>query len=139
VNVSSLLMSDVERQALLTQSPTLATPTALFTQDRFDSDGSMCADVNQLAAKLKHDNRLSFPGWELGKRVPQPAYRMHRPPEPAASARGANILESGQHEFPGPILSILSPSFGQTPVKSGAARRRPGVNPPATLMPVTLD
>jgi hypothetical protein len=36
-------------------------------------------DVNQLAAKLKTDNRLSFPGWERGKRVPQPAYRMHRP------------------------------------------------------------
>ena len=27
-------------------------------------------------------------------------------------------------EFPGPILSIVPPSFGQTAVKSGAARRR---------------
>jgi hypothetical protein len=35
-------------------------------------------DVNQLAAKLRKDNRLSFPDWERGKRVPQSLYRMQR-------------------------------------------------------------
>ena len=36
-------------------------------------------DVNKLAAELRKSGRLSFPGWEAGKRVPQDAYRVSRP------------------------------------------------------------
>jgi hypothetical protein len=35
-------------------------------------------DVNQIAARLHHENRLLFPEWEKGKRVPQPGYRVQR-------------------------------------------------------------
>ncbi|MDR3507332.1 MAG: hypothetical protein P4L64_05465, partial [Caulobacteraceae bacterium] len=36
-------------------------------------------DVNKLAAELRKSGRLNFPGWEIGKRVPQDAYRVSRP------------------------------------------------------------
>ncbi len=35
-------------------------------------------DVNKIAARLRHENRLLFPDWEKGKRVPQPGYRTQR-------------------------------------------------------------
>lgn len=35
-------------------------------------------EVNQIAARLRREQKLIFPGWESGKRVPQPEYRMHR-------------------------------------------------------------
>jgi three-Cys-motif partner protein len=36
------------------------------------------ADVNKVAARLRGDERLIFPDWEPGKRVPQPSYRTQR-------------------------------------------------------------
>jgi three-Cys-motif partner protein len=36
-------------------------------------------DVNQMAARLRKEESISFPDWERGKRVPQPQYRMQRP------------------------------------------------------------
>lgn len=37
-------------------------------------------DVNQIAAKLRKEQRIVFPDWESGKRkrVPQPNYKMHK-------------------------------------------------------------
>jgi three-Cys-motif partner protein len=35
-------------------------------------------DVNQIAARLRSDERLIFPDWEKSKRVPQPHYRTQR-------------------------------------------------------------
>lgn len=35
-------------------------------------------DVNKIAARLHHEKQLLFPGWEKGRRVPQPAYRIQR-------------------------------------------------------------
>jgi three-Cys-motif partner protein len=35
-------------------------------------------DVNQIAARLRKDERIVFPNWEPGKRVPQPGYTMHK-------------------------------------------------------------
>jgi three-Cys-motif partner protein len=36
------------------------------------------SDVNKIAAQMRTDNRLSFPDWEKGKRVPQHNYRVQR-------------------------------------------------------------
>jgi three-Cys-motif partner protein len=36
-------------------------------------------DVNELAARLYRDKKLSFPDWQKGKRVPQVNYRSQRP------------------------------------------------------------
>jgi hypothetical protein len=36
-------------------------------------------DINQAAARLRKEKRLSFPDWERAKRVPQAHYRMQRP------------------------------------------------------------
>jgi three-Cys-motif partner protein len=36
-------------------------------------------DVNQIAARLRAEGKLSIPDWERGKRVPQPMYRIQRP------------------------------------------------------------
>jgi three-Cys-motif partner protein len=35
-------------------------------------------DVNRIAAQLRSDEKLLFPDWEKGKRVPQPYYRTQR-------------------------------------------------------------
>jgi three-Cys-motif partner protein len=35
-------------------------------------------DVNQIAARLRKEQRIVFPEWELGKQVPQSGYRMHK-------------------------------------------------------------
>jgi three-Cys-motif partner protein len=35
-------------------------------------------DVNQIAARLRKEQRIIFPDWEPGKRVPQPNYKMHK-------------------------------------------------------------
>jgi hypothetical protein len=35
--------------------------------------------VNELAVKLRKAQRLEFPDWEKGKRVPQSGYRTWRP------------------------------------------------------------
>lgn len=35
-------------------------------------------DVNQIAARLRKEQRIAFPYWERGKRVPQPDYMMHK-------------------------------------------------------------
>jgi three-Cys-motif partner protein len=35
-------------------------------------------DVNQIAARLRKEQRITFPDWEPGKRVPQPNYRMYK-------------------------------------------------------------
>src|SRR5579883_199413 len=35
-------------------------------------------DVNGIAARLRRENRLLFPDWEKGKKVPQPLYRTQR-------------------------------------------------------------
>lgn len=35
-------------------------------------------DMNKIAARLRHENRLLFPDWERGKQVPQPGYRTQR-------------------------------------------------------------
>jgi len=35
-------------------------------------------DVNQIAARLRKEQRIAFPDWEHGRRVPQPNYRMHK-------------------------------------------------------------
>jgi three-Cys-motif partner protein len=35
-------------------------------------------DVNKIAAALRKEGQIVFPGWEKGKRVPQPAYLVHR-------------------------------------------------------------
>jgi three-Cys-motif partner protein len=36
------------------------------------------ADVNDIAARLRRENRLLFPDWEKGKKVPQASYRAQR-------------------------------------------------------------
>jgi three-Cys-motif partner protein len=36
-------------------------------------------DVNEIASRLYREKRLLFPGWEKGRRVPQPGYRTQRP------------------------------------------------------------
>jgi three-Cys-motif partner protein len=36
-------------------------------------------DVNQIAARLRTENKILIPDWERGKRVPQPLYRIQRP------------------------------------------------------------
>jgi hypothetical protein len=36
-------------------------------------------DVNQIAARLRKEERLLFPDWEKKKRVPQAAYRLQKP------------------------------------------------------------
>jgi hypothetical protein len=38
----------------------------------------MKPEVNKIAAALRKESQIVFPGWEKGKRVPQPAYLMHR-------------------------------------------------------------
>jgi hypothetical protein len=35
-------------------------------------------DVNQMAARLRNEQRLMIPNWEKGKRVPQTGYRIQR-------------------------------------------------------------
>jgi three-Cys-motif partner protein len=35
-------------------------------------------DVNQIAARLRKEQRIIFPDWEHGKRVPQPSYKMYK-------------------------------------------------------------
>jgi hypothetical protein len=35
-------------------------------------------EVNKIGAALRKDGRIVFPGWEKGKRVPQPDYLVHR-------------------------------------------------------------
>lgn len=35
-------------------------------------------DVNQIAAQLRKEQKIAFPDWEPGKRVPQPHYKMQR-------------------------------------------------------------
>jgi len=35
-------------------------------------------DVNQIAARLRKEQRIVFPDWERGKHVPQPSYKMHK-------------------------------------------------------------
>jgi len=35
-------------------------------------------DVNKIAARFHHENRLLFPDWESGRKVPQPDYRTRR-------------------------------------------------------------
>lgn len=36
-------------------------------------------DVNQIAAQLRKEQRIVFPDWEPGKRVPQPGYKLQKP------------------------------------------------------------
>lgn len=36
-------------------------------------------DVNQIAARLRKEQKIVFPDWEPGKRVPQQNYRMQKP------------------------------------------------------------
>jgi three-Cys-motif partner protein len=35
-------------------------------------------DVNQIAARLRKEQKTAFPDWESGKRVPQPNYKMYK-------------------------------------------------------------
>jgi hypothetical protein len=35
-------------------------------------------DINQIAARLRKEQRIIFPDWEPGKRVPQRNYKMHK-------------------------------------------------------------
>lgn len=35
-------------------------------------------DVNQIAARLRKEQKIKFPDWEAGKRVPQPNYKMYK-------------------------------------------------------------
>ena len=35
-------------------------------------------DVNQIAARLRKEQKIAFPDWQSGKRVPQPNYKMHK-------------------------------------------------------------
>ncbi len=35
-------------------------------------------DVNRIAARLRKEQRIVFPDWEPGRRVPQPNYKMHK-------------------------------------------------------------
>jgi hypothetical protein len=35
-------------------------------------------DVNQIAARLRKEQKIIFPDWERGKRVPQSNYKMHK-------------------------------------------------------------
>lgn len=35
-------------------------------------------DVNQIAVRLRREQKIAFPDWEHGKRVPQPNYKMHK-------------------------------------------------------------
>jgi len=35
-------------------------------------------DVNQIAARLRKEQKIVFPDWERGKRVPQSNYKMHK-------------------------------------------------------------
>ncbi len=37
-------------------------------------------DVNNIAARMRKENRLLFPDWEARRRVPQPSYQTQRPP-----------------------------------------------------------
>ena len=41
-------------------------------------------DVNRITARLRDEGTLLFPDWERGKRVPQPGYRVQRPPASAS-------------------------------------------------------